>query len=149
MQGRGPTRNRGGQREWAKRSGGDSVGAMASAAAGASPMKTVMITGVSRGLGRALSLELARRGHTIIGCARSQEKLASLEAEVAAAAPPGIAPPKHLFTSVDVVRKSARPSLRHGFLYLGFVRSSPNLGVALLLATLCRGRTVACRSWRG
>uniref|UniRef100_A0A2P2K8C3 Short-chain dehydrogenase n=1 Tax=Rhizophora mucronata TaxID=61149 RepID=A0A2P2K8C3_RHIMU len=41
--------------------------------------KKVMITGVSKGLGRALALELAKRGHTVIGCSRSQDKLNSLQ----------------------------------------------------------------------
>ncbi|XP_065872812.1 NADPH-dependent pterin aldehyde reductase [Euphorbia lathyris] len=44
--------------------------------------KKVMITGVSRGLGRALALELAKRGHTVIGCSRTQEKLNSLQSEL-------------------------------------------------------------------
>ncbi|KAF2293984.1 hypothetical protein GH714_006080 [Hevea brasiliensis] len=41
-----------------------------------------MITGVSKGLGRALALELAKRGHTIIGCSRAQDKLNSLQSEL-------------------------------------------------------------------
>ncbi|CAI8615848.1 unnamed protein product [Vicia faba] len=41
--------------------------------------RSVLITGVSKGLGRALAIELANRGHTIIGCSRAQEKLDSLE----------------------------------------------------------------------
>lgn len=41
--------------------------------------RTVLITGVSKGIGRALAIELANRGHTIIGCSRSQEKLDSLQ----------------------------------------------------------------------
>jgi NAD(P)-dependent dehydrogenase (short-subunit alcohol dehydrogenase family) len=32
----------------------------------------VLLTGVSRGIGRALALELARLGQTVIGCARSR-----------------------------------------------------------------------------
>ncbi|CAA6667779.1 unnamed protein product [Spirodela intermedia] len=49
-------------------------------AGAASPSsKTVMITGVSRGLGKVLALEMARRGHTVVGCARSQEKVQSLQ----------------------------------------------------------------------
>ncbi|XP_078433580.1 NAD(P)-binding Rossmann-fold superfamily protein [Wolffia australiana] len=83
--------------------------------AGASPAssKTVMITGVSRGLGKVLALELARRGHTIVGCARSLEKVQALQAEIAAVTPAGVAAQKHFFTDLDVssdarVRELAR-----------------------------------------
>lgn len=69
-----------------------------------------MITGVSRGLGKVLALEMARRGHTVVGCARSQEKVQSLQAEVAAVNPAGVAAPRHFFTTVDVVRKGFFPS---------------------------------------
>lgn len=61
--------------------------------------KIVMITGVSRGLGRALSLELASQGHTIIGCARSQDKLDTLMEEL-----PRKFQQNHLLTNLDVVR---------------------------------------------
>lgn len=56
--------------------------------------KTVLITGVSRGLGKALALEMAKRGHSVIGCSRSQDKLNSLQSELS---------DKHLFLNVDVV----------------------------------------------
>jgi NAD(P)-dependent dehydrogenase (short-subunit alcohol dehydrogenase family) len=46
----------------------------------------VVVTGVSRGLGRALALEFARLGHTVIGCARSRAEL----------------PPPHDIECVDV-----------------------------------------------
>ncbi|XP_020598634.1 NADPH-dependent pterin aldehyde reductase [Phalaenopsis equestris] len=49
---------------------------------GETQLKTIMITGVSRGLGRVLALELARRGHIVVGCARSQEKLQALMTEL-------------------------------------------------------------------
>ncbi|XP_023530614.1 NADPH-dependent pterin aldehyde reductase-like [Cucurbita pepo subsp. pepo] len=44
--------------------------------------RIVLITGVSKGLGRALALELANRGHTIIGCSRDQPKLDSLRQQL-------------------------------------------------------------------
>ncbi|MCD9639892.1 hypothetical protein HAX54_024844, partial [Datura stramonium] len=63
--------------------------------------RTVLITGVSRGLGKALALELATRGHCIIGCARSQDKLNALQAELASATNPP-SENKHLLMNVDV-----------------------------------------------
>jgi len=44
--------------------------------------RTVMITGVSKGLGRALAIELANRGHTIIGCSRDNDKLEFLKSQL-------------------------------------------------------------------
>jgi NAD(P)-dependent dehydrogenase (short-subunit alcohol dehydrogenase family) len=41
-------------------------------------MKTILITGVSRGLWRALTEEFIRLGHTAIGCGRSEKAMASL-----------------------------------------------------------------------
>jgi NAD(P)-dependent dehydrogenase (short-subunit alcohol dehydrogenase family) len=42
-------------------------------------MKTILITGVSRGLGRALAEEFIRLGHTVIGCGRSEKEIAQLQ----------------------------------------------------------------------
>jgi NAD(P)-dependent dehydrogenase (short-subunit alcohol dehydrogenase family) len=42
-------------------------------------MKTILITGVSRGLGRALTEEFVRLGHTVIGCGRSEKEIAELQ----------------------------------------------------------------------
>ncbi|KMZ65954.1 Short-chain dehydrogenase/reductase SDR [Zostera marina] len=64
---------------------------------GISHHKIVMITGVSRGLGRALSLELASQGHTIIGCARSQDKLDTLMEEL-----PRKFQQNHFLTNLDI-----------------------------------------------
>ncbi|PKA66753.1 putative chlorophyll(ide) b reductase NYC1, chloroplastic [Apostasia shenzhenica] len=71
---------------------------------GAAPPKTVMITGVSRGLGRALALELARRGHTVVGCARSPEKLQALVTELTLDEPASSSSStsKHLLKHLDV-----------------------------------------------
>ncbi|ONK57736.1 uncharacterized protein A4U43_C09F3550 [Asparagus officinalis] len=66
-------------------------------AIGVAAPKTVMITGVSRGLGRDLALELAKRGHTIIGCARAQDKLQSLQDEISSSSSSN-----HLFQALDV-----------------------------------------------
>ncbi|CAK9326844.1 unnamed protein product [Citrullus colocynthis] len=52
------------------------------AATGNESTRKVLITGISKGLGRALALELANRGHTIIGCSRDRTKLDSLQAQL-------------------------------------------------------------------
>src|SRR5580700_3667989 len=39
-------------------------------------VRLVAITGVTRGLGRALAEGLARAGHTVVGCGRSAEAIA-------------------------------------------------------------------------
>ena len=38
--------------------------------------KLILITGVSRGLGRALTEEFIRLGHTVVGCGRSEKEIA-------------------------------------------------------------------------
>ncbi|KAK3037755.1 hypothetical protein RJ639_031126 [Escallonia herrerae] len=63
------------------------VGSMGLKMNGGGRQRTVLITGVSRGLGRALALEIAKCGHTVIGCSRSQDKLNSLQAEFSSASP--------------------------------------------------------------
>lgn len=69
--------------------------------------RTVLITGVSKGLGRALALEMAKRGHAIIGCSRSQDGLNSLQAQISAASSPDSnTPDRHLLMNVDVVSLS-------------------------------------------
>ena len=60
--------------------------------------KKIVITGVSQGLGRALAFELAKRGHTIIGCSRTQDKLDSLHQQLS-----NSSSLNHLLLNVDVV----------------------------------------------
>ncbi|EPS57319.1 hypothetical protein M569_17499, partial [Genlisea aurea] len=69
--------------------------------------KTVLITGVSRGLGRALALELAKQGHTIIGCSRSADKLPSLQSELDSASENTAGSGKHLIMNADVKSNSS------------------------------------------
>jgi NAD(P)-dependent dehydrogenase (short-subunit alcohol dehydrogenase family) len=44
-------------------------------------VKTILITGVTRGLGRALAEEFIRLGHTVLGCGRSAKEIARLQEE--------------------------------------------------------------------
>lgn len=80
------------------------VGGVAAARAAAAGPRTVLITGVSRGLGRALALELARRGHAVVGCGRSADPIRSLEAEIAS-------PSRHFLTVADVRSDSSMAEL--------------------------------------
>jgi NAD(P)-dependent dehydrogenase (short-subunit alcohol dehydrogenase family) len=41
--------------------------------------KTILITGVSRGLGRALAEEFIRLGHVLLGCGRSEKEISQLQ----------------------------------------------------------------------
>jgi len=55
--------------------------------------KIVVITGVTRGLGRAMVAEFARLGHTVLGCGRSEKGIEALRRQFA---------PPHDFAVVDV-----------------------------------------------
>ncbi len=58
----------------------------------------VLITGVSRGLGRAMAQGFAGLGHTVIGCGRSRKPVAELQARLGA---------PHRFDIVDVADDAA------------------------------------------
>ncbi len=45
------------------------------------PARIILITGVSRGLGRALTSEFIARGHRVVGCGRTHEAIAELKRE--------------------------------------------------------------------
>jgi NAD(P)-dependent dehydrogenase (short-subunit alcohol dehydrogenase family) len=55
--------------------------------------KVVLITGVSRGLGRAMVEGFIARGHTVVGCGRSEKHVKALKAAF---------PAPHRFFQVDV-----------------------------------------------
>lgn len=57
--------------------------------------RTVLITGVSRGLGRAMARKFAALGHVVIGCGRSKPAIASLQKELGS---------PHRFSVIDVTR---------------------------------------------
>lgn len=83
---------------------------------GSARMRTVLITGVSRGCGRAMAVELARRGHTVIGTARSEEKLGSLREQCAR-----LSRQPHLFTTLDVVSDGGVKELARQVVEAGLV----------------------------
>jgi NAD(P)-dependent dehydrogenase (short-subunit alcohol dehydrogenase family) len=58
-----------------------------------SDKRIIVITGVTRGIGRAMAEEFVRRGHTVLGCARSRPALEELRR---------LAPAPHDFTEADV-----------------------------------------------
>lgn len=55
--------------------------------------KIILITGVSRGLGRAMTEQFIQLGHTVIGCASNQQAIANLQQQ--------FAHPQH-FSQVDI-----------------------------------------------
>ncbi|NOX53358.1 MAG: SDR family oxidoreductase [Planctomycetes bacterium] len=57
------------------------------------PPRTVLITGISRGLGHALATKLVELGHTVIGCSRTESAVAELRTRWG---------PPHRFDVVDV-----------------------------------------------
>jgi len=59
--------------------------------------RIVLITGVSRGLGRAMAVKFAELGHVVVGCGRSKQAIASLQKELGA---------PHRFSVVDVTREA-------------------------------------------
>ena len=60
--------------------------------------KIILLTGATRGLGRALAAEFAGRGHTVWGCGRSPGAVADLQREL---------PGPHVWSVVDVADGSA------------------------------------------
>ena len=58
-----------------------------------SDVRTVVVTGVSRGLGLAMTEALIELGHTVAGCARNSKAVEQLSQRFAA---------PHLFDTVDV-----------------------------------------------
>ena len=55
--------------------------------------RTIVITGATRGLGRSLTQEMIRQGHTVIGCGRNEAAVAALQKECGS---------PHHFTRIDV-----------------------------------------------
>jgi NAD(P)-dependent dehydrogenase (short-subunit alcohol dehydrogenase family) len=55
--------------------------------------RVIVVTGVSRGLGRAMAREFAGQGHQVVGCSRNEKKLLTLRKELGSS---------HSFEPVDV-----------------------------------------------
>jgi len=55
--------------------------------------KNILVTGISRGLGRAMAEEFIRLGHAVLGCGRSADEIARLQKQFG---------PPHDFAVVDV-----------------------------------------------
>jgi NAD(P)-dependent dehydrogenase (short-subunit alcohol dehydrogenase family) len=72
--------------------------------------KVVVITGVSRGLGRAMAEGLLARGHIVHGCARSETAIAELRRHW---------PRPHSWKVVDVSRDQEVAGWAHGVLQSG------------------------------
>ncbi|MDB4358765.1 SDR family NAD(P)-dependent oxidoreductase [Verrucomicrobiales bacterium] len=60
--------------------------------------QNIVITGVSRGLGKAMALEFASRGHRIFGGARDTDAISSLSAQLGG---------DHYFSELDVADESS------------------------------------------
>lgn len=69
--------------------------------------RLILITGVSRGLGRSMAEGFASRGHRIIGCARDTAALTELKSSL---------PGEHRFDSVDVADDTAVSDWASGLL---------------------------------
>ncbi|MBU6411420.1 MAG: SDR family NAD(P)-dependent oxidoreductase [Verrucomicrobia bacterium] len=61
------------------------------------PVKTILITGVTRGLGRAMAAKFIALGHAVIGCGRSPDEIQRLRHEFG---------PPNDFSAVDVANDS-------------------------------------------
>src|SRR3954463_2617619 len=60
--------------------------------------RVIVLTGATRGLGRALVPHFVKAGHTVVGCGRSAEHVAELQRQFG---------PPHRFAAVDVSNAAA------------------------------------------
>ena len=65
-------------------------------------MKNIVITGASKGIGRAIALKFAAEGYSVAVCARNKMDLETLEREVFAIKPSTVAPLPHIFMPCDM-----------------------------------------------
>lgn len=102
--------------------------------------RLTLVTGASRGIGRATALRLAQAGHHVIGVARSQKALESLDDEMKAA---GLAA---TFVPLDLTDVRGIDALGQ-ILSDRFGRLDGLLGNAGVLGTLGPLQSVKPRSW--
>ncbi|XP_038876513.1 NADPH-dependent pterin aldehyde reductase-like [Benincasa hispida] len=79
----------------------------------------ILITGVSKGLGRALALELGKHGHTIIGCSRNHNALHSLQLQLSSISTNN--QQRHLLLNLDVTSNSGVEGLLQAVLQTNLV----------------------------
>jgi NAD(P)-dependent dehydrogenase (short-subunit alcohol dehydrogenase family) len=78
-------------------------------------VKTILLTGVSRGLGRAMAERFIAAGHTLLGCARSADEIEKLRRSFG---------PPHDFQAVDV---AAAPQVQSWANRLLETREAPDI----------------------
>lgn len=74
--------------------------------------RCVLVTGISRGLGRELCREFARLGHTVVGCARNAESVGAMRKELGA---------PHRIDQLDVTDDEAVSAWARDLVAAGFV----------------------------
>jgi len=106
--------------------------------------RVALVTGASRGIGRAIALELAAHGATVVVSSRKQESCEQVAAEIVAAG--GFADPVacHIGDPDDISRTMERIDQDHGRLdiLVNNAAANPYFGPALDMDLAAYGKTV-------
>jgi NAD(P)-dependent dehydrogenase (short-subunit alcohol dehydrogenase family) len=97
--------------------------------------KVVLITGASSGIGRAMGIELARRGASVGLLARRREVLEEIVAEITAAGGRALALPADVIHSDSV--RAAACDLRRKFGYIDLLVANAGVGGTTYAVDLC------------